>query len=177
MEDGMINTGFDDLISSLKASGSPLSIAKLASICNVPSKTVLEWAHILEKDGKAEIINRFDGVYVSWASKPSSHERLSPLHTHQTSQQDFDAQISLAREREAKMAQEKQTPGAISTTSTIPTYTQAPIAPTSPAPIPSPSSTARPSSSAVPNAPITPKQQIDAARGELSALDNELSKV
>lgn len=101
MEDGKIRTQFDDLISSLQYSvGTPMSVSRLAEICNASSKSILEWSHILEREGKVELINRLDGVYVSWIEK---HEKGKSPVAYEETTPSFEQEIAIAREREQKM--------------------------------------------------------------------------
>ena len=97
-EDGRIKTEFDDFIATLKSSGGkPLSLSKLAELCKVPDRSAKEWAHILERERKAELINRFDGVYILWDEKRTAAQAQP---SHYQSMEAPASEILLAQERE-----------------------------------------------------------------------------
>lgn len=103
-----IRTQFDDLLSNLKsAAGKPLSVQSLSSACGMPEKAVLDWLHVLEKNGQVHIENRFSGIYASWVgtekSRPMVPKSLdAAMQVRIESAGSFDSQISRAHEVEEK---------------------------------------------------------------------------
>jgi hypothetical protein len=65
-----IKTQFDDLLASLKfAGGRPISVHSLSSSCGMPEKAVLDWLHVLEKNGQVHLENRISGIFASWTGE------------------------------------------------------------------------------------------------------------
>jgi len=98
MADESISTQFDELLSSLKRVGSPLSVQSLSEQCNMPEKDVLKWLHVLERSGHVQLENKLDGVYANWtgkATKEKEPERHKPRESPAST-----LEIDIAREHE-----------------------------------------------------------------------------
>ncbi|MEM2138414.1 MAG: hypothetical protein QW568_04970 [Candidatus Anstonellaceae archaeon] len=81
-----IKTQFDDLLASLKfAGGRPISVHSLSSSCGMPEKAVLDWLHVLEKNGQVHLENRISGIFASWTGEitlePKAKSAEMPLRT------------------------------------------------------------------------------------------------
>lgn len=111
-EEHIIRTPFDVLLLALQEADSPVSAGRLASVCGMPERDVVKWAHLLEKSGKVRIDNRFNGVYVKWIAPIEERKelpQLSPTAVYVSEPTTFEADLRLARQREERMkAPEKE---------------------------------------------------------------------
>jgi len=105
MGDGSIRTQFDDLFAALKGAGRQISVPELSSASGMPEKEILKWLHILERQGKVHIENRFSGVYATWLeaehAKPMADKTAVEVGSTIFSRgRNFSNDLSIARERE-----------------------------------------------------------------------------
>ncbi|MCX6772416.1 MAG: hypothetical protein NTV88_01445 [Candidatus Micrarchaeota archaeon] len=96
MDNESITTQFDDLLSSLKRAGAPLSVPELSARCNMTEKDVVKWLHVLEKSGSVHLENRLEGIYVHWSGIDS--KEADPQAQAKITESTLD--ISIARVHE-----------------------------------------------------------------------------
>ena len=98
MDDESLRTPFDELLSSLKRAGSPVSAHGLSEQCNMPEGDVLKWLHVLERSGHVQLENKLDGIYANWTGKAMKEKE--PEHRKHREAQASTLEIDIARGHE-----------------------------------------------------------------------------
>jgi len=110
-----IKTQFDDLLASLKfAGGRQISVHSLSSSCGMPEKAVLDWLHVLEKNGQVRLENRISGIFASWTGEIMLEPKVTkqaemPLRTlpSASTAPSYSSDFAIERAHEIELAARK----------------------------------------------------------------------